>query len=54
MAWTVRGLEVTVVVRDLSQARYSLKEFLIGLRKEFGGGSVVDGRDGCEDLGLLG
>eukprot|EP00624_Nannochloropsis_granulata_P004461 evm.model.NODE_32075_length_13172_cov_23.964926.2 len=35
VAWTVRRLEVTVVVRDLKAAECSMAEFLEGLKEEF-------------------
>ncbi|KAM3573109.1 hypothetical protein VYU27_004920 [Nannochloropsis oceanica] len=38
VAWTVRRLEVTVVVRDLKAAECSMTEFLVGLKEEFEGG----------------
>jgi len=43
VAWTVRGLKVTVVVRDLKAAECSMTEFLEGLKEEFGG---EGGREG--------
>ena len=36
VAWTVVGLEVTVVVRDLQAARTTLPEFLEGIRRDYG------------------
>jgi hypothetical protein len=39
----VRGLKVTVVVRDLKAAECSMTEFLEGLKEEFGG---EGGREG--------
>lgn len=36
VAWTVVGLEVTVVVRDLQAARTTLPEFLEAIRREYG------------------
>lgn len=36
MAWTVVGLEVTVIVRDLGAARTTLPEFLDSIRRDYG------------------
>lgn len=36
VAWTVVGLEVTVVVRDLQAARTTLPEFLDTIRRDYG------------------
>lgn len=36
VAWTVVGLEVTVVVRDLAAAKTTLPEFLDSIRRDYG------------------
>lgn len=36
VAWTVVGLEVTVLVRDLAAAKTTLPEFLDSIRRDFG------------------
>ena len=50
----MRGLEVTVVVRDLKAAECSMNQFLEGLKEEFGREGGREGGKEEEGKGMMG